>query len=182
MKNLEKREVKANFKLDFKDYKDFNIHHSKKHFYGAAILYSIIFIATILYKTFIGNADSKLLKEILIIAIPTGILLVSLILLIFYFLLIFYSKKVFKSEMLLQEEQNYIISDNGISLVSKSGNNSIGWENIFKVTESKNSIFLYLGNIKAMIIPKRAIGSEDNINILKDIIKRNLSTEKIKLK
>ncbi|WP_461613924.1 YcxB family protein [Clostridium sp. Marseille-QA1073] len=182
MDNLKKKEVKANFKLEFKDYKDFNIHHSKKHFYGAAILYFILFMGTILFKIFSNGMDAQLLKEILIIAIPTGILLVSLILGAFYFLIVFYSKKVFKSEMLLQEEQNYIINDDGILLISKSSNNNIGWKNIFKVTESKNSIFIYLGNIKSMIIPKRAFNSNDDIGILKDIMKRNLTAEKIKIK
>ena len=32
MENLQRREVKANFRLEFKDYKDFNIHHSKSIF------------------------------------------------------------------------------------------------------------------------------------------------------
>ncbi|HCQ89487.1 MULTISPECIES: YcxB family protein [unclassified Clostridium] len=182
MDNLKKKEVKANFKLEFKDYKDFNIHHSRKHFYAAGFLYFILFIGTILFKVLSNGMDTQLLKEMFIVMIPTGILLISLILLAFYFLIVFYSKKVFKSEMLLQEEQNYIINDDGILLISKSSNNNIGWKNIFKVTESKNSMFIYLGDIKSMIIPKRAFSSNDDIGILKDIIKRNLTAEKIKIK
>lgn len=182
MDNLKKNEVKANFKLEFKDYKDFNIHHSRKHFYGAAILYFVLFIITMLFKIFSSGMDAQLLKKILIVVVPTGILLASLILLTFYFLIAFHSKKVFKSQRRLQEEQNYIINDDGISLINKSSNNNIGWENIFKVTESKNSIFIYLGNVNSMIIPKRAFNSNDDITILKDIIKRNLSAEKIKIK
>ncbi|GAA0121785.1 MAG: YcxB family protein [Clostridium argentinense] len=182
MENLQRREVKANFRLEFKDYKDFNIHHSKKHFYGAGILYFILFMSTMLFKIFSNDLDGDMLKNILIVMIPTGILLISLVLLAFYFLIAFHSKKVFKSQRRLQEEQNYIINDDGILLISKSSNNNIGWKNIFKITESQNSIFLYLGDIKAMIIPKRAFGGEDNVAVLKEIIKRNLEPDKVKLK
>lgn len=53
------------------------------------------------------------------------------------------SKKAFKTDSLIQQPQNYTISDEGISYLSEAGTGQVKWEEIHKIGETTN-LFVFL--------------------------------------
>lgn len=97
-------------------------------------------------------------------ALESGILWIILV--IFLFAMMLYSNKynarrAFKNNRRLQAEYTYIISDSNIQVKSEKHTTTLTWDDIHKITESKNSLFLWLNKKQAQIIPKRELTSDE---------------------
>jgi hypothetical protein len=56
------------------------------------------------------------------------------------------------------------------------------WDEIYKVAESKNAFYLFISKNQAATIPKNALEDENEIGILKRLVKANLDGKKISFK
>ncbi len=155
---------KFNIKLTLGDYRIFNFFHSFGSTKKALILVSLI---VSLYPFLIYNYLTKQDKILLVVIIVSGamFLLATLIGLTIYL----YSKKVFESDKYLQEEQSFEIDDKAIKVSSNSINSVYKWSELYKCVETKGYFFIYIANIKAIIIPKRQLKDEQCNYISKKI-------------
>ncbi|TYS58523.1 YcxB family protein [Sutcliffiella horikoshii] len=86
----------------------------------------------------------------------------------------------YKSDQLIKNEMTYTFNANEIQ---QKFDRSIGyydWNQIQAAYESKDMFRLYVSRAKAIILPKRFFSSEVEIQLLKSLIKENLSKEKVK--
>ena len=92
--------------------------------------------------------------------------IIWIVLVIFLFAMMLYSNKynarrAFKNNKRLQAEYTYLISDSSIQIKSDKHTTTLSWDNIHKITESKNSLFLWLNKKQAQIIPKRDLTNDE---------------------
>jgi hypothetical protein len=107
-------------------------------------------------------------------ALETGIMWIGFI--IFLFLMMIYSnkynaRKAYRNNKRLLEEYTYSINDKVIHVEGKSVNVSLQWEKLQALSESKNSLFIWLDKKNAQIIPKRYLSDDEMevIRIIKDM-------------
>ncbi|WP_054958466.1 YcxB family protein [Paenibacillus dakarensis] len=152
--------------------------HQKKSLIFSFFFYVLLFIAVMLSRN-----DFEFETAIVVIGLVGGIITSTIVLICMYFLTQYQSFKHFRSDKLLQQKQNYEISDSGISVSSDSGTAHIQWNEIYKAAESKHIIALYTGKGRALVLPIDMIDNQVNQGTeqLKAIIRKNVSGNKINL-
>jgi len=151
----------AEFKINIslKDYRAFNIWHL---FLSSNPI--IIFIASLLILIclpvllFLFLKDGNLFSLIVFVM---GCLSLLFILIILPLTIIVTSKSVYKSDRFLQEEQNFKVDENQLTIDTESSSFKLNWKEIYKGVENKNYFLIYIAKIKAIIIPKVQISDED---------------------
>jgi hypothetical protein len=72
-------------------------------------------------------------------------------------------------------EKTVSFNTEGISLETINTSVNYNWESIVKFMESDNSYYIYVSSIQAIILPKRCIGSESDINDLRTYLNSNIN-------
>lgn len=79
-----------------------------------------------------------------------------------------------------KEPLNYIVSEEGIQIVQGEASNELGWEHVFKVRETGQSLLVYTNQKNAFIWIKKQMGAEQQT--VKELIRAHVPANKRKLK
>jgi hypothetical protein len=90
------------------------------------------------------------------------------------------ASREYKSDPLVKKEITYIISSQEIHQKIGKSNNYLEWEQIRTAYENTEMFRLYVSRAKAIVLPKRYFASEEEIKLLKRLITKNLSKDKVK--
>lgn len=178
MENNSQESVNVNVKMDEKDI----YQYGKYSFYKRPITIlvfaiNIIVLLIMLAIIILGNNFDVL---------PIFFLWVGLLLVIIFFTLPkslknSASRSVSSSDF-KNEERQYTISNNGVSVVEEEEASITQWENIYRVVETKYNFQIYVDKIQAYLIPKRCFNGEtEKINTLKSILRSNLPKDKVNI-
>lgn len=100
---------------------------------------------------------------------------------IMYGLMVYQAKKAYNTTKPLQIPHKILLDEFGIHRSSEYGNSDYKWEYIFKAIKTKKAIYIYFFKKQiVVIIPKRLISVEEEINLISLLIK-NLPNNKVKL-
>ncbi|WP_026884589.1 YcxB family protein [Clostridium akagii] len=92
-------------------------------------------------------------------------------------------KSLIDKDELIKKEYVYTFSDRGIKITSDVSKNMIKWSSISRVIGNKRIIEIYASRNQGLIIPIRFLDRENNEpEILKEILKKYVHEEKLKLK
>ncbi len=90
------------------------------------------------------------------------------------------SKKQVKANDSFNHPLCYTFTGDGIDITQGEQSMHINWDEVIKVTSSKNIVVVYLSPIRAFIFPKEQIG--DNFDKFKHIIADNVQCRKVTIK
>lgn len=131
----------------------------KKYKYIAStILFVTVLIITTLFK------ENTLLNNLMQIASLIG--LVAIIIL--PVTLKFRAKKDYSSNKLISRTQNYIFTNEGITVQTNSGKSIIKWSDLYKVKDTKRYLYLHIGENQAIILPKHYF-NDNEIALIKQM-------------
>lgn len=177
--------IKVNVTYTLKDLKEFA--HAK--FYPGVIgkMYYIIlgFILpisciSIVIADAIINSDRSLLNLLPVTIIP--FIVFSFIVQAPFLLHYFTIKSNFKKSKLLNTPQCFEFGENNLVVSSSNGYFSVLWQDIFKVRELKPCFVIYISPLKYFLIPRRCLSSQEQLELLRDILKEKIDKKKLKLK
>lgn len=158
---MKEESIVVDVKLTEKDFEDFFSHLGKR----SIVMKMLIAVALIVF----------IAQLIRIVADPSGLesAIGWVVLVIFLFLMMIYSnkynaRKVARNSKRLFEPHTYYINDKEVKITGAPFNATLKWEDIYRVTESKNSLFVWLNKKQAQIIPKRSLQA-DEIEVIKII-------------
>lgn len=92
-----------------------------------------------------------------------------------------YLKKQFHTNKLLQQEMEYIFSENGLHRKSESIDCTYIWDDIYKIIERKNMFIIYESSNGVLILPKRFFNNDKELIRVKELIKENMSQNKYEM-
>lgn len=151
-----KFKIKSKIELD--DYIKFNFYFQRKTLIST-ILFSLIVFLFVIYM---GGG-----------ILPGREFFCIIIFVIYVFLLINNMKKKFKkvfiSDKLLQEECEYIFDKTCFIEKTLRGEVTIKYSDVFKIVENKQAIYIFIGEVRCYIIPKRYITQEKQKKIIEMI-------------
>lgn len=157
------------FTITFKEYKEFTLVHSRNQL----ILFSVFLLFIFTITTLISGADFKSL----FIIVPIGIVVSAILSLLILGNIIYKAKRIFNSNKMIKNEQTIEILETGIQINTNTSNSLIMWDDVFKVTESKTLIIIYIARNQGMIIPKKVVDEKK----LKNLISTFLESKKLRI-
>ncbi|WP_042170960.1 YcxB family protein [Paenibacillus gorillae] len=172
------QQLSFDIRLTRKDIQHLNLQHQKKSLVISFFVYWLLFAVIVM-------ARSTPLDELTVtVAVLGGAGISALISGLMYLFVAFRSNRMYQSDALLQHNHSYTFSDTGISTASDSGAYHINWKEIFKVTESKFLICIYVGSNRALLLPKATITNQlpPGVAALKSILNDNVAKDKLKLR
>lgn len=92
------------------------------------------------------------------------------------------SRQTYESDEQSKLPQHYTISEEGISHESETGSGHVTWKDLHKIGESRNLYVLFVGNSRAMIVPKRFFASESDQEAFKELARKHLFSSQVKFK
>lgn len=113
-----------------------------------------------------------------------GVLFVSVILyssILHPILIKKYLKKQFHTNKLLQQEVEYIFSENGLHRKSESIDCTYKWDDIYKIIERENMLIIYESSNSVLILPKRFFNNDKELIRVRELIKENMSENKYEM-
>lgn len=152
-------------------------HFLKK--YGFFIVFGVIFVGFLIFVLLLGQDAPQLSipLAILVSLIPASIV-GSVVWLLDRFLNQFILRrtiaKQFRCSPTLREHYHVTIDDTGISSTSNLGSNSVSWEAFIRGVETDSDFLFYASNKFSHFVPKYALTTNDEIELLRTIAKRNL--------
>ncbi|MFF2094136.1 YcxB family protein [Paenibacillus sp. NPDC058174] len=172
------QQVSFDIRLTRKDIQHLNLQHQKKLLVISVFVYWLLFAVMFM-------ANNRPLDGLAVtIAVLGGAAVGALVSGLMYLFVTFRSNRMYQSDALLQHNHSYTFSDTGISTASDSGSYHINWKDIFKITESKFLICIYVGSNRALLLPKATITNQlpQGVAALKLILNANIATDKLKLR
>lgn len=91
------------------------------------------------------------------------------------------TKKVFDSDKMIQKEQKIKITYTTITINHGESICNINWEEIHCIRESGKQFLIYTAINKSIIIPKKFFEKNEDLSLLRDIIKEAIPKEKIEI-
>ena len=163
--------VKFNVKISEKHILDFQLYHGRTHFAG------ILRIVAIFLCLGLGVWNG------LIYAISDSIMCFVIAGILFFFprqQLKAKAKRQIKSSEMFQQEIEYEFDENGIT--SRQGDMEVKneWSAVEKVVSTRMSIILYTSRVRAIIYPKKFIGTQ--YDELVKLIRENVPATKVKIR
>jgi hypothetical protein len=171
-------EFKKTMSLTLKDYRDLNYFVAYKRIILVPIIAVISLTVAILLIGIIA------LGEDWAIVFDTQVFICYAVLILIPFVSLFslrtISKKQYESSKMMKSETELTINEAGVSEISKFGNVSFTWEDIFKARESKTAFYVFISKLQTFIIPKRFITAEED-SVIRALISNHLIPTKNKL-
>lgn len=163
---MEKEQVKLSVKLTGADLYKYNLYHTYRNSTNGAV--SILLgLACLLYG--IGFAG----------ALPTSNMVILIGLGILFWVynpvsLWMRSQNRFLNNAVLKDTLDYCFDEKGMTLTQGDVSETVAWDSIYKVMETKSYYYIYLTRIHANIIPKSIVGEqkENFVALLKQNIKK----------
>ncbi|SFE28075.1 YcxB-like protein [Lentibacillus persicus] len=181
MNNSENVSVRGT--LSFEDIKEFQIHHLK--FLGIIAFITIFVLFTPLLFIAMRIIFLDILRVNLLFIQVVLALILSLIaatLMYFWFRLVirFRSTSEYKSDQQIRSEVIYTFCDDGINQKRSNSNIYYEWDDVISIYEHQNMYLLYVSKFKAIILPKRFFETEDQKELFKQVVCKNITTQKTK--
>ena len=163
---MEEKERNFEFtsKLTFHDYLLYIYMINKNNFLRYGIISFVIVMLFPMIAVKNGNYTNLFLgitKPLAIYVLVMVVLLISIR---------FNAKKYWDTNSFIKEEQNIKLSNEGIEYSSGISITNISWDKLYKVVEAKKYIYIFLTNSSAYIIPKISFKSNEEINLVKQLI------------
>lgn len=100
-------------------------------------------------------------------------------------ILFFRSKGQVKRNKSYQKPLNYQLDHTGITVSQDDAKQTIEWENLMKIVETKSQFLIYSSNIHAFVFPKKAVG--EKCSVLREMLigyteKTNVRLKGMKMK
>jgi hypothetical protein len=168
-----KDDITFSFKLDLKDYRNYNLFY----FYGG-----VRRKITLFFLLCISNFSIIYFIYLMIYRNETTVfyLIAPFFLFLLPALILFQTKTIFKSDKLLSSEQHYTVNDKGFTIKNDFSNAKISWDKIFSVKEDRNYLFIFIARNKAFILPKKNMTRY--VVKIKKLLFDNLEKKKLKIK
>ena len=147
--------MKAEFSVDItvKDLYKFSLNNMYRKVSGVIwILFSIAVVVVAIYTW----GDVSLTNSILLI------LLAALYTVINPVILFFRAKSQVKKNPSFMDTLNYVIDENGITVMQGEDKASVKWIEMWKAVKYGSIVVVYVSNIRAFIFPVRCIGEQYN--------------------
>lgn len=165
-------EVKATVKLTAKELYGFLMHNTYSTFGSyIGVLLSLGSIAGFFYMLGMPDVNPAFLVALLVI----GLLFTVVQPLMLYSK----AKKQVKVNEAINASLEYLISKSGIKVSQGEQSAFTTWDEIVKVTSTKNLVMLYTSRVNAYVIPKKDL--KEGISELKKLIQDNCNAGYIKL-
>ena len=166
-------EVKATVQLTAKQMFEFLMHHTYSSMNGiiGGIL-SILGYAGFVYMLFVPDVSEVYLVALLFI----GLLFTVIQPLMIYSR----SKRQVKTNESINKPFEYVISQRGVDISQDGQKGFTPWEEIIKITSSRNNIMFYTSRVHAYVFPKQEIGQK--MEELKTLVRENSTARYIKIK
>lgn len=162
-------EINFKTKITKKELYEFIMNNNYKSLRGIiSVLFSLVALVGIIYYW----KDIEIYQKIIMIFLASMFTIITPI--EYYIRAGRQVKKNFK------EEIRYIFNNKGITINIKEESSTLQWEEVMKVTSTKNLVIIYFTPIRAFILPKNDIGEdferlrglmEDNTNCYKFVMK-----------
>lgn len=168
-----KETVSLHVQLDEKEFVRFALYSRHKSIVVNTISATILLIVYFLTLTELSFMKVTLLSVVstLVLCLPGLIIAVSL-----------QERKRFRSDYKLREEAFYEVNNMGILRSTNKEGLPIGWEQLKSIKELKSIFILYHSPTKAMIFPKRAFHSKDDILLFKQLSSKQMKKERVHFK
>lgn len=165
------KETKLSIKIKSEDMHHFLVQQNYTHFsgwFGVVISVAAVIMLAINYKTNSSSANIllALIGALFLIVQPIQLKMSA-------------AQKVNMIPM-FKEPLEYTLNDEGIKIQQKEEEAQISWNDVYKVVESKKSIFVYTGRNSAFIFPKAQY--QEQIETVKAIIQEHVKEDKCKWK
>lgn len=171
---MENKEIKLHVQLTEKDYLKFQSNHfgyfksSRWWFYG-------VFVAIFVLADFMSNGFSGIgLTSIISILVFASIIAVSV------FSMRAKIKSAFKSDITHQHPMDIIINNEGLNINAYRANINPLWEEIYRYSITKNTIYIYTSENKSIIIPKYVFENETDLNTVIELLKSKVDLSRHK--
>ena len=176
----ETTKLEFRIKLENKDFITFNLEY-RRLFY---LLFSCVYFLLAAVLFLLMNNDTPLTVFKGLFAVGVGVVAAAFIQLALFFTLRFQVSRMFKSDRLMQYEQHYILDDSGLVVLTQVGDSRISWPELYRVVEYRNSLALFVGRNRALILPKRLLDSQiaNGTAEVKRLVKACLPPQKVKLR
>lgn len=67
-----------------------------------------------------------------------------------------------------QQPLNYKLDDSGITVSQNDAQQTIGWDNLIKIVETKTQFLVYSSRVHAFVFPKKSIGTD--LSVVKELL------------
>jgi tetratricopeptide (TPR) repeat protein len=171
---MEQKELKFTIQLTKKDFLNFQWSHSGflRSRKWLILLFVFIVAPYILIEGFSLTSFSVISFSLFI----PFLVLAGLFLLV-YFLTIYRSKAAFKNDSFINQPYDLIINDDGMSIQAYRSNTDPGWDDIYRYLVNKHGVYIYISDLKAILIPARYLTIEDKASLL-EILKARVDTSR----
>ena len=150
--------LKIKSKVELDDYLKFNFHFQRKTLI-LWIVFSLFVFSIVIYFGG-GILPGKLLWCIFLFALYIFLFLISMRKKF---------KKVYDSDKLMQLECEFIFDEDRFIEKTSRGQEIIYYSDVMKVQEDKNAIYIFIGELRSYIIPKRYISEENQKKLIEMI-------------
>lgn len=149
-------DIIINFEMNRKDVFYFNKHIFFKKYFKKVFIISSIFLFLLLWMRSIAKVS--MIDQLIFSAVYISVN----VLLIFFN--IYYSKFTPKKAGAILGHKEFHITDNGISYTQNNANGFISWDAIIEVQACSNAYYLFVDNVKSIVIPKRSFFNEKDLS------------------
>ena len=166
--------LEINVKITQKDYLIFNkMLNSKflKRIYFLAICFVLVICALIAYNPYSIKYD-RVIQIIIVIIMVIGLI---------NYVIVKGSKKRYENDNFIREDKHYTLSKSKVAGNADSGNFNVTWDKIDRVQEKNGVIAIFISKSQGFIIPIACIDNGE-LELLKNLIRNNVSLNKIKMK
>ncbi len=168
--NMEK-EVKFSVQMTIKTMYSFLMYHGYHGFAGIANL--VLSGGAIgLLIAGVGKEDSFARLMLVLIA-----LLFTVINPIY---LLYKAAKQVKLTPMFLKPLNYVVNEQGILVSQETEKLLTEWEEVIKVTETKQAYYIYLSLTRSFLFPKESLGDQEQI--FREILRKEVDSKKCRLK
>ncbi len=175
----ELRTLDLTIKTEVEDYRKLNFIYFK----NSLIAISVFYFALILIINLVFNITRKANIQNIIFnlsfSIPLTLAIVAAFTLFMFLMIKVKSKKIFEADEVMQQEQNVLVNGEGFSEETKFGKTSFKWHRVYKILETKTTIYIFMSKGKALIIPKKFM-DDSQIRLFKQIVNSKVDAKKIK--
>lgn len=158
-------EVKVSVKITAKDMFDFMIKHTYSTFSG----YVGVIISICAFLGFVALVDNEAVS----LSYKLVLLATSLMFTVIQPLMLYSkSKKQVEKNENINKPLEYTIDSSRIHITQGEDSAEYTWDQVLKITSTKNCIFLYVSKYRSFILPKRLF-EENGLETLRELARKN---------
>lgn len=187
----ESTEITLTGNITYEDFKLQNAYHTKKYLIAnfifqviilSAIIILLFYELGIILSVFIGYSIFVAWITIILSSLLIASFFAVLLILILKTILRIRVRKEYQSDTQIRQDVSYLINEQGIHQKRGNSNTYFEWGDIFKAYEHKKMFRLYVSRNKVILLPKRFFKNNKDIELLKNMIRKNLDARRVRIK